>query len=118
MEKACFNCDLHNICRYYIKTRQISMLELPWNLTDELLKDVKMRLPDHCGHYTEIPKLEGDRDSLGRIFHRTPLKLWYPLAKPEPCKCWHCNGGYGDQCFSMDYKKRGEAAKYYTSWRT
>jgi len=88
------------------------MLELPWKLTDQMLKDVKMQLPEYCGHYTERPSLEGPRDELGRLRERKPLVLWYPLAEKQPCRCWYCVNKTGEECYHERYKNSRLATQY------
>jgi hypothetical protein len=97
------------------------MLELPWKLTEKMLKDVKMQLPDHCGFYMERPSPNEPRDELGRMKNRKPLKLWYPNQEPEaeagPCPCWHCKTGkeYGDECFYAKYSDKYPERSY--TWK-
>jgi len=89
MSETCLFCKVREVCRYYINIgKRVYDLGLPHNLSKDIHAFLRVNLPKHCGHYDEMPKLENDRDSLGRLIDRKPLKLWYPNQVDEGCR--HC----------------------------
>jgi len=101
MEPNCDNCKNKRICRYYPYGSVVNM-DLPgWEIKDELNKYMKALLPQWCERY-EAVMLYPDRDNLGRLINRKPLKLWYPDQKPKEeygtyyricspsCQCRYC----------------------------
>ncbi len=91
MNETCLFCEVKEICRYYIGIGQrVHGLGLPHSLSKDIHAFLRVNLPKHCDHYTEMSLLEGDRDELGRLLDRKPLKLWYPNQEVTDT-CRYCN---------------------------
>lgn len=123
MSETCLFCKVREVCRYYINIgKRVHDLGLPGKLTRDMHAFLRVNLPKHCGHYIEQPILENDRDSLGRLIDRKPLKLWYPNREAEACchcghkKSDHSQGIWCNTSRQTMYQKEPEVREKCECW--